>query len=122
MAWQLVGIENSTAAQLLTWKSFFFHGVLIMRKSLVVAVLILFCTSQLVAWHDAGHKLVGAIAFNRLTAEERTKVLAILKNHPRFTPEFEEQMPANVASGTEETQQEWRFQQAAVWPDTARHF
>jgi hypothetical protein len=93
-----------------------------MRKSLIVMVLILFCASQALAWHDGGHKLVAAIAFKRLTPDERKKVLEILKHHPRFDPDFDDQMPGSVAAGSDERQQEWLFQQAAVWPDMARQF
>jgi hypothetical protein len=41
----------------------------------------------------------------------------ILREHPRFQPDFLDAMPENV-----EARDEWIFQQASVWPDIARGF
>src|SRR5262245_58446176 len=88
------------------------------RALFAVTVLTLF-SPQAMAWSDAGHKIIASIAFNRLTPEEREKVVAILREHPRFKADFTDKMPADLA---DDDKNEWIFQQAAVWPDIARGF
>ncbi|HEY2414370.1 MAG TPA: S1/P1 nuclease [Pirellulaceae bacterium] len=72
------------------------------------------------AWNFTGHKVIASIAFQRLTAEEQGKVVAALRRHPRFAQDFAEAMPAEIQNANETTQNEWFFQQAAVWPDMIR--
>src|SRR5262245_35317754 len=72
------------------------------------------------AWNAAGHKIVASIAYRQLAPAEQTKIAQLLERHPRFTPDFADEMPADIRSGGEAMQQEWIFQQAAVWPDLIR--
>jgi hypothetical protein len=72
------------------------------------------------AWNAAGHKIIASIAFRQLTPAEQGKVVAILKRHPRFSEDFAEQMPDDIRTADEATQNEWLFQQAAVWADMVR--
>jgi hypothetical protein len=90
-----------------------------MRTAAVFAGLVLLVGSTALAWSEAGHRIVASIAFRRLTAAERVKVVAILKGHPRYSEDFEGKMPANLDEATKE---EWLFQQAALWPDLARSY
>jgi hypothetical protein len=90
-----------------------------MRRLLLGFVLIALC-SQALAWSEAGHKIVGSIAFRQLTPEQQAKVVAILKKHPRWDEDFKSKMPDELKSDTE--QNEWIFQQASTWPDIARSF
>jgi S1/P1 Nuclease len=86
-------------------------------KRILYSVAILVATSlcgQASAWGPAGHKIVAAIAFRQLTPEQQKKIVAILKQHPRFHEDFEDRM----TDGVEEN--EWYFHQAAVWPDIAK--
>jgi hypothetical protein len=55
-----------------------------------------------------------------LTPAQQEKIVEILKSHPRFKEDFESQMPKELKSPEE--QNEWLFQQAAIWPDMARLF
>jgi hypothetical protein len=71
-------------------------------------------TSQALAWGPAGHKIVAAIAFRQLTPDQQKSIVKLLKQHPRFSEDFESRMP----DGVEES--EWIFQQAAAWPDIAK--
>ena len=91
-----------------------------MRRLLIVALLILATASQAFAWSAAGHKIIASIAFRQLTPEQQAKIVAILKNHPRYKEDFQSQMPDELKSEAE--QNEWLFQQASVWPDMARGF
>ena len=90
-----------------------------MRRLLFALSLIAICSTAY-AWSEAGHKIVGSIAFRQLSPEKQAKIVAILKNHPRWKEDFESKMPAELT--TEEDQNEWIFQQAAIWPDLARSF
>src|SRR5262245_58938940 len=84
---------------------------------------ILICTlavSPVQAWNATGHRIIASIAFRRLAPDEQATVVAILKRHPRFGQDFDEQMPAEIRAGNEATRNEWLFQQAALWPDTVR--
>jgi hypothetical protein len=81
-------------------------------RSFIVALLAVLTASQpVLAWSAAGHKIIASIAFRQLTPEEQDKVIAILRNHPRFEEDF-----------SENDDSEWLFQQAAIWPDIARGF
>src|SRR6516162_7859219 len=90
-----------------------------MRRFFLTAFL-LATTVQAFAWSEAGHKITGSIAFRQLTPDQQAKIVAILKNHPRWDEDFKSKMPAELT--TEAEQNEWVFQQAAVWPDMARGF
>jgi hypothetical protein len=72
------------------------------------------------AWNATGHKIIASIAFRQFTAAEQSKIVEILKRHPRFDEDFVEHMPDDVRRGTEAGQNEWLFQQAAIWSDTVR--
>jgi hypothetical protein len=72
------------------------------------------------AWNFTGHKVIASIAFQRLTPEAQGKIVAALRRHPRFAQDFAEAMPAEIQNANEATQNEWIFQQAAVWADIIR--
>jgi hypothetical protein len=66
------------------------------------------------AWNDKGHMVVARLAWNELTADERTKVIAILKKHPHFDEFLKAHRPANIP------EDEWVFLRAATWSDWVR--
>jgi hypothetical protein len=90
-----------------------------MRRILLITLITAVATTAL-AWSEAGHKLVGSVAFRLLSSDQQAKIVSILKNHPRWQEDFESKMPAELADENERN--EWIFQQAAVWPDIARSF
>jgi S1/P1 Nuclease len=71
-------------------------------------------------WSLSGHKIIASIAFRQLTPQQQARAVAMLKRHPRFAQDFAEQMPEEIRGGEEAAQNEWIFQQAAIWPDTIR--
>jgi hypothetical protein len=75
-------------------------------------------SSAACAWSDAGHKLVAAIAFRQLSAEQQSTVVAALRQHPRFEIDFQRKLPEELDSPS--ARSEWYFQQAAIWPDLVR--
>jgi S1/P1 Nuclease len=94
-------------------------------KILRLAIFVFWClvsTPTLFGWGEVGHKVVASIAFRQLDAAKQAKIVALLKNHPRFSKDFADLMPDDVSSGSESVQDEWIFQQAAEWPDIARDF
>jgi hypothetical protein len=91
-----------------------------MRTTVTFLLVWSLINSPVAAWNAAGHKIIASIAFRQLTPAEQGKVVAILKRHPRFSEDFAEQMPDDIRTADEATQNEWLFQQAAVWADLVR--
>jgi len=89
-----------------------------MHRFLIPPLLLLALCGPALGWSDAGHKIVASIAFSRLTEDQRAKVIAILREHPRFEQDFA--APPGLADDA--ARGEWLFQQAAIWPDIARGF
>jgi hypothetical protein len=94
----------------------FFQGAT-MKRLIVLGILIAasLVGSRLFAWGPAGHKIVASIAFRQLTPDEQQKIISLLKHHPRFE---EKDFAGDMPDGVEEN--EWIFQQAAVWPDNIK--
>ncbi len=84
-----------------------------MRSAITTAVLVLFITSQALAWNVAGHKIVASIAYRQLSPEERAKLAQWIAGHPRFQEDFAKPMPAEI-SKDEKARPEWLVQQAAI--------
>ena len=70
--------------------------------------------SGLWAWNDAGHMTVSRIAWERLSADERDSILAILRQHPHVDSLLRIDCPAEASD------EEWIFLRAAVWADYVR--
>lgn len=90
-----------------------------MRFFALVATVVLVVSSQALAWHEGGHKIVASIAFRQLSADGKSAVVALLKKHPRFQEEFDGKMPDDL---DEASTKEWIIQQAAIFPDLARSY
>jgi hypothetical protein len=65
---------------------------------------VLYLAGPAVAWNGTGHRVVAAIAYDRLTPQARAQVDALLRKHPDFA----------ALSGRE------AFLAASVWPDTIK--
>jgi hypothetical protein len=94
-----------------------------MRSSaLLLACYTLLCLSHGTAraWSETGHKIIASLAFRQLGPGAQEKLGAILRKHPRYQEDFQAFMPAEVASGSAKTQNEWLLQQASIWPDMVR--
>jgi hypothetical protein len=89
-------------------------------RLLIACVLCCLCaTDQSCAWGPAGHKIIASIALRQLAPEKQAKVVALLKQHPRYQQDFADRIPGDLAAGDAN---EWIIQQAAIWPDLARGF
>jgi len=55
-----------------------------MRAISVYIAFMLAVPSAGLAWSAAAHKIIASIAFRQLSRDEQVRVVAILKQHPRF--------------------------------------
>jgi hypothetical protein len=67
------------------------------------------------AWNNKGHMTVARITWDQLSADQRDKVLAILKAHPHFDEYLAADRPVNF------TEDEWVFLRASTWADWVKN-
>jgi len=67
------------------------------------------------AWNATGHRIVAAIAYERLTPQARAKVDQLIKDHPDYTALFTKDAPSDPAARARAA-----FLYAATWPDVIR--
>ena len=84
----------------------------------IVFVFIVFTAfpAKLLAWSEGGHHLIAAVAFSLLSDNEKTELLQILKQHPRFEEDF---LPPEKLPNVEEKTR-WLVGRSGYWPDVAR--
>jgi hypothetical protein len=75
---------------------------------------------NVLGWWDAGHRIVGLIAYERMSPAARLNTLNLLKQHPNWHDDFIAEMPASIADADDGTKGRWIFSQAAIWPDLVR--
>lgn len=73
------------------------------------------------AWNAAGHQLMSAISWDLMTPKQQNYWVDILKHHPRFKQDFEQNIPKQVKRNPHYLN-EWIFRQAARWSDLPRNF
>ncbi|HEX4966355.1 MAG TPA: S1/P1 nuclease [Thermoanaerobaculia bacterium] len=86
-----------------------------MRRLLPVLTLAVFSALPVVAWNDAGHMTVAAVAYQHLTPQVRTRVDTLLRQHPDFA-KLSEGLAANDPNFGLRV-----FMKAATWPDFIRN-
>jgi hypothetical protein len=64
------------------------------------------------AWNSTGHRLIAAIAYDRLTPKTRARVDALIRQHPDYEKLFLHDAPPDPAARARAA-----FITAAVWPD-----
>jgi hypothetical protein len=79
---------------------------------LLAALLSIFFNPQAEAWNSTGHRLIAAIAYDRLTPSARARVDALIRQHPDYEKLFLQDAPADPAARARAA-----FIAAAVWPD-----
>src|SRR3954468_11520365 len=86
-----------------------------MRKmTFVLLLLTAFVPRPAAAWNDAGHMTIAAVAYQHLTPEVRTRVDALLRQHPDFAKLSESLGADDPDFGIKV------FMKAATWPDFIR--
>jgi hypothetical protein len=86
---------------------------------IVIVAGVVFSAAAAQAWFDSGHKITASIAYRMLSPAQQKTLVDILRQHPRFEPDFKKQMPADLPP---ELEGEWIVQQCSIWPDLARDF
>ena len=89
-------------------------------KKLILIGLIVVSTTTL-GWNAAGHHLMSAISWDLMTAKQQDYWVDILKHHPRYKKDFEQNIPKQVKKNPQYLN-EWIFRQAARWSDLPRNF
>lgn len=73
------------------------------------------------AWNGTGHRIVAAIAYQKLTPKVRARVDALLRSHPDYATLLTRGAPADAAGHRDPAAlAREAFLAAAVWPDTIR--
>ena len=72
------------------------------------------------AWDSVGHRVSAAVAVEYFEPGVRERLVAILREHPRFSADFMGQVPDFIDTGNELEFDTWLLGQAAFWPDIAR--
>ncbi|MDR2165036.1 MAG: S1/P1 nuclease [Zoogloeaceae bacterium] len=85
-------------------------------RQLVAALLLLpafWPPAPALAWNAAGHRLVAALAWQRMTPTARQQASALLLRHPDYARWLKRQREADAAYGV--------FLEASTWADEIRH-
>jgi hypothetical protein len=88
------------------------------RKSVIrqigflAACFSLLCSQPAEAWNSTGHRLIAAIAYDRLTPKARARVDALIRQHPDYEKLFCRDAPTEPVARARAA-----FITAAVWPD-----
>lgn len=70
-------------------------------------------TSAAHAWSECGHHIITLLAYDQLNESDKATLLEILKEHPRYTEDFE-------PSPKIDDVKRWRIGRIGYWPDVAR--
>jgi hypothetical protein len=96
------------------------------RKIMLLSAAYAICTPSFhaaapaFAWNNAGHMIVGLVAYEQMTDGTRTKVNELLRAHPRFAAHFERLMPREVVRENDVVKAQWIFAHSGTWPDLVR--
>lgn len=86
-----------------------------MRLHTVAYALVFLLTAPLHAWNATGHRIIAAIAYERLTPRVRAKVDELIRRHPDYDALFTKDAPAELTARARAA-----FLYAATWPDVIR--
>jgi len=75
-----------------------------------------------VAWNASGHMQISVSAFDRLEPQLQDRVVALLRQHPRYRQDFLALMPLSIREASDSIRGRWLVAFAGTWPDVARNF
>src|ERR1043166_5455824 len=78
----------------------------------------LFCAFPAFGWNATGHRVIAAIAYQRLTPKARTRVDELLRKHPDYATLLAEGAPKDSTDTSGRALA--AFLHASVWPDVIR--
>ena len=79
------------------------------RLSLALCIALLSLTRAAAAWNSAGHMMIAAVAYGKLTPAAHTRVTSLLQLNPDY--------PRWIEHASREERDEVAFVMAATWPD-----
>jgi S1/P1 Nuclease len=82
------------------------------RLPLALCLALLTLSRTASAWNDAGHMMIAAVAYERLTPAARTRVASLLQLNPDY--------PNWISRGPRTDRDEVAFVMAATWPDAIK--
>lgn len=82
-----------------------------MRSAMCVLVLLILQVSTASGFHDNGHSVIAHLSYLKLTPQQRTAVVEILKKHPHYAEYLDADRPNHV------NEEQWIFWRAATWAD-----
>jgi hypothetical protein len=84
-------------------------------RNFTIALASFSLATPVLAWNGTGHRIVAAIAYDRLTPAARLRVDQLIKKHPDYSTIFTAGETSDPASRAREA-----FLVAATWPDVIR--
>ncbi len=91
-----------------------------MLRRLLTTVVFVVWSTQALAWWDAGHMRVAAIAWERLSPSAKAEASRLLKLNPKYN-EWAAAVPAN-SDGTPGDVDRYAFIRASVWADDIKTY
>jgi hypothetical protein len=91
--------------------------MILVRRIALLFLLLVFAGGAARAWHDRGHRASAEIAWDVMDPALRTRVIGVLRQHPRFTEDFHAHLPPTVRASDDNAVGRWLLGQAATWPD-----
>lgn len=90
----------------------------LLAQSIVLCLIVLVGVPGVAgAWHDRGHRATAHIAWDAMDAPLRGRVIAVLRQHPRFEEDFLAHVPGELATADDASLGRWLLGQASIWPD-----
>lgn len=87
-------------------------------RAILFFIWLLLPSAHAFAWIDTGHRIIAVIVWDNLTPTTRTKVIDILRQHPRY----DQDLLLNLPAGTSDADAtKYAFSMAATWPDMLRN-
>src|SRR5437764_9839891 len=83
-----------------------------LRVAVISCIITVILSPLACAWDNVGHMAVAGLAYDELSQDQQSRLVAILKQHPRLNF-ITEGFPANEIDDRE------LFMAAATWPDLA---
>lgn len=91
---------------------------MVIRPSVVALTVFSFlglCASRCNAWNSTGHEIVAQIAYDQLSPQTKSAIIAVLKHHPRLNEDLLHDTQRAKDSDLA------MFLRAATWPDMLRY-
>ena len=90
----------------------------LLARPFVLCLIVLFGVPDVAgAWHDRGHRATAHIAWDAMDAPLRGRIVAVLRQHPRFEEDFLAHVPGELETADDAALGRWLLGQASIWHD-----